>query len=144
MAASGRLVDGCTGCSEHGAGDVVDKHHYSPPASPAFNASTMQYAANGEFGGLGFEVQGHAWIPGGCHGYAVVHSAEALTSEFEKYSESIISMMHSSGLSASVYTQTSDCERECNGVMTYDRIPKPIVDRWKAANQKIIAAANEF
>merc|ERR1712183_515119 len=53
IVSSGRLVDGCTGCSEHGAGDVVDKHHYSPPASPTFNATTLQYAANGEFGGLG-------------------------------------------------------------------------------------------
>merc|ERR1711988_1536608 len=59
MAASWRLVDGCTGCNEHGAGDVVDEHHYSPPGSPAFNATTRHYSANGEFGGLGFEMHGH-------------------------------------------------------------------------------------
>jgi hypothetical protein len=28
------------------------------------------------------------------------------------------------GLAAAVYTQTTDCEVEVNGVMTYDRIPK--------------------
>jgi hypothetical protein len=32
-------------------------------------------------------------------------------------------------------------ERECNGVLTYDRILKPDATRWRAASDRIIAAA---
>lgn len=139
---STRLVDGCTGCNAHNAGDTIDEHHYSPPACPTYINTTghLMYASNGEYGGVELALSGHEWVKGGCHGYAAATNASQLTQIYEQYSEQIVSMIHSKGLSASVYTQTSDCERECNGVMTYDRLVKPIVSRWHAANKKVIDA----
>ncbi|MGN6353793.1 MAG: hypothetical protein ACTHLB_10410 [Parafilimonas sp.] len=42
------------------------------------------------------------------------------------------------GLSAAVYTQTTDVEGEINGFMTYDRkVMKMPIDKLKAANEKL-------
>lgn len=140
MAASGRLIDACTGCDAHGAGDAVDVHHYPTPALPS-GASARQFEANGEFGGVGLAISGHEWVHGGCHGYgALVANGSVLTATFERFAESVIELIPA-GLSVSVYTQTADCERECNGVLTYDRILKPDTVRWRAASERILAAA---
>ena len=61
---------------------------------------------------------------------------------YEKYCDTLVADVHV-GLSAAVYTQTSDCERECNGVLTYDRQPKTVQDRWAAASKRVLAAAAE-
>ena len=46
-----------------------------------------------------------------------------------------------SGVSAGVYTQTTDVEIECNGIMTYDRkVIKVDEERFRAINQKVIAS----
>ena len=141
MGASGRLVDACTGCDAHGAGDAVDLHHYPTPAAPAGGTGARQFEANGEFGGLGLALAGHEWVQGGCHGYgALKANGSALTATFEGFADTVVSLIPR-GLSASVYTQTSDCERECNGVLTYDRVLKPDVARWRAASERILAAA---
>ena len=145
MQGSGRLVDACTGCDANGAGDAVDVHHYSPPPNSfAYNgtAGHLAYASLGEFGGVGLGVAGHSWIPGKCHGYATASNSSALTAVYEKYCDTLMADVHV-GLSAAVYTQTSDCERECNGVLTYDRQPKTVQDRWAAASKRVLAAAAE-
>ena len=80
-------------------------------------------------------------MQGGCHGYgALKANGSALTATFEGFADTVVSLIPR-GLSASVYTQTSDCERECNGVLTYDRVLKPDVARWRAASERILAAA---
>ena len=44
-----------------------------------------------------------------------------------------------SRLSAAVYTQTTDCETEVNGLMTYDReLIKMDVDKIRAANTRLV------
>jgi hypothetical protein len=46
------------------------------------------------------------------------------------------------GLSAAIYTQTTDVESELNGLLTYDRaVMKPIVSDVRAANRAVIAAS---
>ena len=46
------------------------------------------------------------------------------------------------GMGGSIYTQTTDVEREVNGLMTYDRrVFKFDKDVLKAAHRKIIEAA---
>ena len=45
------------------------------------------------------------------------------------------------GVSAAVYTQTTDVEGEVNGLMTYDRkIVKMDESRLRAVNQEVIAS----
>jgi hypothetical protein len=46
------------------------------------------------------------------------------------------------GLSAAVYTQTTDVEVECNGLMTYDRkVIKMPADKLKYESRKLYDAA---
>ena len=73
----------------------------------------------GEFGGLGFNMPGHMWEDEGW-GYAVFPDRESLTSRFEDHYRTILDAVES-GLSAAVYTQTTDIETENNGLLTYDR-----------------------
>jgi len=52
--------------------------------------------------------------------------------------------MIAKGLSAAVYTQTTDCEVEVNGLMTYDRIIKVDVEKFKASNDALRLGAPTY
>ena len=74
----------------------------------------------GEFGGLGMPVSGHTWQSEKNWGYVSYDNAEKLTDAYVN----LLTMMRpliGQGLSAAVYTQTTDVEVEVNGLMTYDR-----------------------
>ena len=47
------------------------------------------------------------------------------------------------GQSAGVYTQTTDCEIEVNGLMTYDRVLKVDPGVIRAANKKVIGRLSQ-
>jgi hypothetical protein len=113
-----RLVDAASGWHERNVGDVVDRHNYPPPVPPRPDA--RRAAVQGEFGGLGLVVRGHTWKEGGW-GYDLFGSREALTQRFEDFYQILRRADRERGLSAAVYTQTSDVETENNGLMTYDR-----------------------
>jgi len=113
-----RLVNQASGWYERGAGDVVDRHHYPDPQPPEPEAERA--AVQGEFGGLGFNLAGHTWHDEGW-GYDLFPDRESLTRRFEDFFAVIRSAAAERGLSASVYTQTTDIESENNGLMTYDR-----------------------
>ncbi|UCC71996.1 MAG: chitobiase/beta-hexosaminidase C-terminal domain-containing protein [Gemmatimonadota bacterium] len=115
---STRLVNHASGWYERGAGDVVDRHHYPAPEPPL--PEPGRAAVQGEFGGLGFNIAGHAWHDEGW-GYDLFADRESLTQRFEDYFAMILYAAAQRGLSASVYTQTTDIESENNGLMTYDR-----------------------
>ena len=53
-------------------------------------------------------------------------------------SHDIAKLRDTQGLSASVYTQPTDCETECNGLLTYDRVLK-----LDAAGVKMVRSAND-
>ena len=74
----------------------------------------------GEFGGLGLPIEGHTWQDKDNWGYQSFKDKEELK---ERYKEVVndLSQLISRGLSAGVYTQTTDVEIETNGLMTYDR-----------------------
>lgn len=133
-----RLVDNmsginCCGSQDGGNGDVMDYHIYPGPGTPGqpgfFRASVL-----GEYGGLGLPLVGHTWTGGGW-GYAVESDSEALTKRFLEMDDALRKLHACSGLSAAVYTQTTDVETELNGLMTYDRaVMKPDVKRVHDAN----------
>jgi len=74
-------------------------------------------------------VEGHTWQDKNNWGYQSFKTQEEL---FKRYSELIdrIPRLIESGLSAAVYTQTTDVEIETNGIMTYDRkvFKMPVAD----------------
>ena len=115
---STRLVDNASGWVDKKVGDVMDIHSYPGPASP--RPEENRAAVLGEFGGLGFNAPGHTWAKTGW-GYALLDSEEALNERYEGLYRRLHELIKKPGLSAAVYTQTTDIEAENNGLMSYDR-----------------------
>jgi hypothetical protein len=113
-----RLINSVTGWADRGVGDMMDRHDYPGPSSP--DPETHRAAVLGEFGGLGLVTPGHMWKNEGW-GYQSFKNADELTVRFEGIFEQLHSLIAQPGLSAAVYTQTTDVETESNGLMTYDR-----------------------
>lgn len=116
-----RLVNSASGWALRPSGDIYDIHSYhtellTPPAS-LDRASVL-----GEYGGIGYPVEDHLWNPQMRNwGYQTYHSEEDLLKNYKYKFDQIVEMKKSKGLSAAVYTQTTDVEGEVNGLMTYDR-----------------------
>jgi hypothetical protein len=113
-----RLVNEASGWSDEGSGDVKDIHKYPGPAIPQLEDERV--AVLGEFGGLGLPVPGHLWWDKRNWGYRNYTSLEELQTNYDNLIKRLRPLI-ARGLSAAVYTQTSDCEGEVNGLMTYDR-----------------------
>ena len=75
----------------------------------------------GEFGGLGLPLPGHTWQAEKNWGYRSFTTREELTDAYLALIRKLHPLTGDQGLSAAVYTQTTDVEVEVNGLMTYDR-----------------------
>lgn len=113
-----RLVDGPSGWEDRGWGDLKDMHRYPGPGM--FPVMSDRVSVLGEFGGLGLPIEGHLWQSDRNWGYRNLQSREELA---DRYRELIVRLhaLVGKGLSAAVYTQTTDVEGEVNGLLTYDR-----------------------
>lgn len=116
-----RVVNAISGWNDRNAGHFYDIHTYEPePRAPA--PKTDRVVVIGEFGGIGWPVQGHLWNPEMRNwGYQTYQSAEALLEAYRKKYAKIVEYYQKQALSAAVYTQTTDVEGEVNGLLTYDR-----------------------
>jgi hypothetical protein len=129
-----RLVDNTSGWSDRGVGDVNDMHKYPGPGSP--EPEEKRAVVLGEFGGLGLPVRGHTWQSEKNWGYRSFTDPEALTAAYVDLVTKLFPLIEEKGLSAAVYTQTTDVEVEVNGLMTYDREQvKMNLDKVAAANR---------
>lgn len=113
-----RLVDNASGWTDHHVGDVSDMHNYPGPGMPPLEPHRASVL--GEFGGLGLPLADHTWVPSKSWGYRRFTSVDSLDAAYRNLMAQLRWLV-SEGLSAAVYTQTSDVESEVNGVMTYDR-----------------------
>ena len=113
-----RLVCDASGWTDRKAGDIIDRHSYPGPSSPSPEAARA--AVLGEFGGLGLGLQGHRWVDSNW-GYRPAADTQSLTSEYLELWKKVQQLRDEKGLSAAVYTQLTDVETECNGLLTYDR-----------------------
>jgi hypothetical protein len=113
-----RPVNNASGWTDSGTGDVSDMHNYPGPGMPPLDKTRA--VVLGEFGGLGLPLKGHLWLDKNNWGYRSFQETSAL---YNAYAELInrLRSLEVMGLSAAVYTQTTDCEVEVNGLMTYDR-----------------------
>ena len=131
-----RLVNSASGWTDRGTGDVSDIHHYPEPAVP--QAENRRAIVLGEFGGLGLPVQGHTWEQKNW-GYRTMEDSLQLLARYESYYDQIYHYVREKGLSATIYTQTTDVETETNGLMTYDRkINKMGIENVYKANHNIV------
>jgi hypothetical protein len=113
-----RLVDGPSGWTDRGVGHMKDLHQYPGPGM--FPVMADRVSVLGEFGGLGLPLEGHLWRDSKNWGYRTYKTTEELREAYR----SLMVRLHpliGKGLSAAVYTQTTDVEIEVNGYMTYDR-----------------------
>ncbi|HEV3417407.1 MAG TPA: glycoside hydrolase family 2 TIM barrel-domain containing protein, partial [Pirellulales bacterium] len=131
-----RLVDCASGWADRGVGDVHDIHVYPGPG--ATEPEEHRAAVLGEFGGLGLPLEGHTWQSKSNWGYRSYTDRAALTDAYLSLMRHLHPQIGDPGMSAAVYTQTTDVETEVNGLMTYDRqIVKPDIDRIAAAHRKL-------
>lgn len=127
-----RLINNASGDSDKNCGDVIDMHTYPGPGSP--KPEEKRAAVLGEFGGLGLGLNGHRWADQNW-GYKGTASIDALTRAYEKLLAKAWGLKDTAGLSAIIYTQITDLETECNGLLTYDRaVNKVIPERALAVN----------
>lgn len=113
-----RLVNPASGGNHYTCGDMLDLHNYPAPELYLYDA--QRATVLGEYGGIGWVVQGHIWEPDRNWGYIQFNSSKEVTDEYVKYAEKLYDLIPR-GFSAAVYTQTTDVEVEVNGLMTYDR-----------------------
>jgi hypothetical protein len=113
-----RLVSNASGWTDRKVGDIIDMHKYPGPGSP--QPEDTRGAVLGEFGGLGLAVEGHRWTDKNW-GYRGTADSHELTAKYLALWREVRQLCDEKGLSAAVYTQLTDVETECNGLMTYDR-----------------------
>ena len=98
----------------------------------------------GEYGGLGLPISGHLWKEQGNWGYRTFKDRTALTDAYVAVTHNLRPLI-GAGLSAAVYTQTTDGEMEVNGLMTYDReIVKMDPARVRAADLALFGPPPTF
>jgi hypothetical protein len=128
-----RLVSDASGWTDERCGDVIDVHAYPGPAAPQIEEKRA--AVLGEFGGLGLGIPGHTWNSD-TWGYRGTADSEELTKGYVNLLRNVHALRESAGLSAAIYTQLTDVETECNGLVTYDRaVVKVDAARARAANE---------
>ncbi len=114
-----RLVNTTSGWTDRGIGDVYDAHMYPGPGMERVTPGRATLL--GEFGGLGWPVEGHLWWTDRRNwGYRTYFSHEDLHAKYEEVVSNLVGP-RALGLAAAIYTQTTDVEGEVNGLMTYDR-----------------------
>jgi hypothetical protein len=126
-----RLVDNASGWTDKQVGDLNDIHVYPGPACPPPDAKRA--VVLGEFGGLGLPIEEHLWTKENW-GYRAMKDRDELTARYCNLLRKAHELEKTQGLSAVVYTQTTDVETECNGLLTYDR------EVLKVDSKKVAAA----
>ena len=115
----GRFVHAVTGWVDVEMGDFLDVHSYPAPGA-ATNALNERIASCGEFGGINLFIENHMWA-GSDVNYTTVEDANTYCNLYDHYTDRLQQLQKEKGLWMSVYTQITDVEQECNGLMTYDR-----------------------
>ncbi len=113
-----RVADSASGWIDKQTGDIFDLHSYPGPEAPGTGSGRA--AVLGEFGGVGLTVSNHAWSAT-TWAYEKVESASQLNRRYHDLLQRVWSLEGAGGLSAAIYTQLTDVETECNGLITYDR-----------------------
>jgi hypothetical protein len=130
-----RLVNCASGGNDFPVGHISDLHRYPGPAIPKLEENRA--AVLGEYGGLGLPLEGHTWQAKDNWGYRNLKTKEELSSAYAQLIYKLRPLI-GKGLSAGIYTQTTDVEVEVNGLMTYDReVLKVDLEQTAALHKKL-------
>ena len=133
-----RTVDHASGWFDQGGGDCKSLHVYFKKL-PGSQIEQNRATVLSEFGGYSLKIEKHTWNPKEEFGYKKFDSREALTKAYVDLLEKELSPWVKKGLSAAVYTQTTDVETEINGYLTYDReVEKMDFEKIRGVHKKIL------
>lgn len=129
-----RLVNSASGGNFFPTGHILDIHNYPDAVMPRPELfGDKQILVLGEFGGLGLPMEGHTWQDKDNWGYQSFKNVDELKARYQGLVNDLARLIPL-GLSAAVYTQTTDVEIETNGLMTYDRavvkMPETELNEW--------------
>lgn len=131
-----RIITDASGWQHSGEGDIIDIHRYPGPA--AMKPTEDRATVVGEFGGVGYVINGHTWGGEGWGYQDIIRKPEAYIDRYEELVQKLHWMGEKYGMSGGVYTQLTDLETELNGMITYDReFPKAAALRFASANKGI-------
>ena len=129
-----RLFDHASGWHDQGVSDVKSLHVYFKKVKLPKKRDRSIILS--EFGGIVLPIEGH--FMKGNHVYKGYKTIEEYLDAYETMINRDVINNIPLGLSASIYTQLSDVEEECNGFITYDRqITKSTVNKIRDINDKI-------
>ena len=133
-----RLVNSASGGNFSYVDHIIDIHNYPEPVMPHPDIFGKKLAlVLGEYGGLGLPVPGHVWQEKDNWGYQSFKTADELFTKYSAFIDTLDNLI-GKGLSAAVYTQTTDVEVEVNGLMTYDRkVIKNPAGKFMALHKKL-------
>jgi hypothetical protein len=133
-----RPVDHASGWFDQGGGDCKSLHSYFQKLKVR-RPRRRRALLLSEFGGYSLKVDGHLWDPDVDFGFKKFDTPEALTDAYVALIEDELKPWADAGLSAAVYTQTTDVEVEVNGYVTYDRaVEKMDFEKVRAAHKKMV------
>ena len=135
-----RLIDHASGWFDQGAGDFRSLHVYFKHL-PRFKPEPMRAAIVSEFGGYSLLLAEHVWDPAVQFGYRKFKTSPALTDAYIRLLRKELQPLLVAGLSAAIYTQTTDVEIEINGYLTYDReVVKMDMDQITQVHKELTGA----
>jgi beta-galactosidase/beta-glucuronidase len=134
-----RIIDHASGWHDQGGGDLNSFHiYFTKYKFPKFDRDDCRAIAVTEFGGYSLQAKGHMYNKDKFFGYRKFYDQDKFEKEMEKLFDNNIIANIPKGLSATVYTEVSDVEDECNGLLSYDReIVKIDADLMRKINQKV-------
>ena len=133
-----RIIDHASGWHDQGIGDLNSFHiYFTAMQFPKYDKNDERPIVLSEFGGFSMQIKGHMYNEEKFFGYRKYYEQE----KFEKAMEKLFDKVHdriAKGLSATVYTEVSDVEDECNGLLSYDRrVVKIDEDLMRKINERI-------
>lgn len=137
-----RLINAASGGNFRNCGDIIDYHTYPEPSLRVFVRDYVNVI--GEYGGIGFRVDGHLWKQEGYFAYVKMQNEQEVFDKYAGFAD-LLKEYVKVGIAGAVYTQTTDVETETNGLITYDRkVVKLNPDKLKVVNQAVIKSMSEY
>ncbi|MBI5295104.1 MAG: hypothetical protein HY869_06480 [Chloroflexi bacterium] len=136
-----RLVDHASGWFDQGGGDFNSKHIYVKKLKAP--ARGRRAFALTEFGGYSLKIPAHVWDETKKFGYRFYETSAELTDAYLALLENELMPLIARGLTAAIYTQTTDVEIEINGYLTYDRkVEKMDAEKLRQAHARLYSLFN--
>jgi beta-galactosidase/beta-glucuronidase len=138
-----RLVDHASGWFDQGGGDFRSVHVYFKKLAK-LPPDKKRASVVSEFGGRILKIPRHMWNSKLDSVYKTYKTKQEFTDGYVHLLENELAPLVKNGLSAAIYTQTTDVEIEMNGFVTYDReVEKMDFKRVKVVHRRFVTN-NDF